>query len=114
MSVNKSTGDPKQNSLGGNVIDVSVTASSSAQLVADLISSSLPTGYSIKDILEVHIAAKQSDASADRGAILWGSSTPITPLASGVGYIVPIRGAKWYIKRAGGSDVTTILTAILD
>lgn len=113
MTINKSLGDPKQNSLGGNIIDVSVTATDTAQLVADLIAASLPSGYSTKDILEVHIAAN-TDATTARGAILWGNSNPITPLASGVSYIVPLRGAKWYIKRAGGSNVTTILTAILD
>lgn len=108
----RSTGDPKQNSLCGGVYDVAVTATSAAQLITGLVT--LPDGYENKDILEVRIAAKQVDASTDRGAILWGSATPVTPLASGVGEIVPIRGGNWYIKRAGGSDVTVTLTLLLD
>ena len=113
MSESHSAGNPKQNSLAGGVIDISVALSTTPQLVSSLFDAYLPSGYGRKDILEVWIAAKQSDASTDRAAVLWGSETPITPIAEGVPERVPLRGGKWYIKSVSGTP-TVILTALLD
>ena len=113
MSESHSAGNPKQNSLAGGVIDISVALSTTPQLVAGLFDAYIPTGYGRKDILEVWIAAKQADASTDRSAILWGSATPITPVATGTPERIPLRGGKWYIASVSGTP-TVILTALID
>lgn len=103
---------PKENTLGGNVCHVAFSATSSAQLVSGLFT--YPTGYDASHIQEVLINAVDADGSTSRGALLWGASTPLAPLAAGTAQNVPIRGGNFYIQRLGGSNVPTILTAFLD
>lgn len=105
-----STGATSQNTNAGVVVDTTVAATTTPQRVGDLFT--LPAPFSQNSILEVWIAAKATDGTTDRVALLWGSSTPTTPLAAGVSERIPLRGANWYVRTVSGSS-TIVLTALI-
>lgn len=96
--------------LASGYFTASVTIGATASRMGDLVAAAASANSGMTSrILQMTILATDS-AGASRGAILFGgSATQDGYLAAGAERTFPIRAGGFYVKRAGGVDVTAIV-----
>ena len=88
----------------GDITVVTVTIPAAATLLSSLLGT-LPTGRTKENILQCIVLA-QVTAGTNRGAFLFGGSTPIGYVAEGVEKLFPSHAAQVYLQRPAAADVT--------
>lgn len=107
--------DPTTSTLAGDYVTISVTIGSTAQSLADLVSTQLTAlGKRQMRILQMSVLANQPGLATDRAAIWFGGADDqLGYLPAGDERVFPAIGGPTYVKRVGGSDVSATIECLL-